>query len=160
MPPAMTLSSVVDADRSGEQLAFRVLADGIFDRIRRKWKEVVASLPKVLRQSGSGMITGSTINYIAAHFIRSVLDWRRSNRRLSALRTGWQCTCLHPADPLLQGAGLRADFTQPPTSSLRADSFGDGEMKRFLGRNGRFMRRLNFERCLFAERLRHERYSR
>lgn len=33
-------------------------------------------------------------------------------------------------------------------------------MKRFLGRNGRFMRRLNFERCLFAERLRHERYSR
>ena len=38
-------------------------------------------------------------NNIAAHFIRSVLDWRRSNRRLSALRTGWQCACLHPADP-------------------------------------------------------------
>lgn len=38
-------------------------------------------------------------NNIAAHFMRSVLDWRRSNRRLSALRTGWQCACLHPADP-------------------------------------------------------------
>ncbi|MFH0295870.1 glycosyltransferase family A protein [Bradyrhizobium sp. 31Argb] len=38
-------------------------------------------------------------NNIAAHFMRSVLDFRRSNRRLSALRTGWQCACLHPADP-------------------------------------------------------------
>jgi glycosyltransferase involved in cell wall biosynthesis len=38
-------------------------------------------------------------NNVAAHFIRSVLDWRRSNRRLSALRTGLQCACLHPADP-------------------------------------------------------------
>ncbi|WP_271527570.1 glycosyltransferase family A protein [Bradyrhizobium sp. CCBAU 25338] len=38
-------------------------------------------------------------NNIAAHFIKSVLERRRSNRRLSALKTGLQCACLHPADP-------------------------------------------------------------
>jgi glycosyltransferase involved in cell wall biosynthesis len=38
-------------------------------------------------------------NNIAAHFMRSALDWRRSNRRFSAVRTGWQCACLHPTDP-------------------------------------------------------------
>ncbi|MGC0388727.1 glycosyltransferase involved in cell wall biosynthesis [Bradyrhizobium liaoningense] len=38
-------------------------------------------------------------NNIAAHFMSSVLDLCRSNRRLLALKTGWQCACLHPADP-------------------------------------------------------------
>ncbi len=37
-------------------------------------------------------------NNIAAHFISSVLDQRQVRRRLAALRTGWDCVCLHPMD--------------------------------------------------------------
>jgi glycosyltransferase involved in cell wall biosynthesis len=58
-------------------------------------------------------------NNIAAHFMRSVLDWRRSNRRLSALRTGWQCACLHPADPHYYKALLYALISPNVVSRLR-----------------------------------------
>jgi glycosyltransferase involved in cell wall biosynthesis len=60
-------------------------------------------------------------NNIAAHFMRSVLDWRRSNRRLSALRTGWQCVCLHPADPHYYKALVYALFSPSVVSGLRRD---------------------------------------
>lgn len=60
-------------------------------------------------------------NNIAAHFIRSVLDWRRSNRRLSALRTGWQCACLHPADPHYYKALVYALISPSVASRLRRD---------------------------------------
>lgn len=35
-PLATTLSSIVDAVKSGQQLEFHLLADGVFDRIQRK----------------------------------------------------------------------------------------------------------------------------
>jgi glycosyltransferase involved in cell wall biosynthesis len=60
-------------------------------------------------------------NNIAAHFMRSVLDWRRSNRRLAALRTGWQCACLHPADPYYYKALVCAVIPPSVTSRLRRD---------------------------------------
>jgi hypothetical protein len=60
-------------------------------------------------------------NNIAAHFMRSVLDLRRSNRRLSALRTGWQCACLHPADPHYYKALAYALIPARVTSRLRRD---------------------------------------
>jgi glycosyltransferase involved in cell wall biosynthesis len=59
-------------------------------------------------------------NNIAAHFMRSVLDLRRSNRRL-ALRTGWQCACLHPADPHYYKAIAYALMPPSVTSRLRRD---------------------------------------
>ncbi|MGX9429211.1 MULTISPECIES: glycosyltransferase family A protein [Bradyrhizobium] len=58
-------------------------------------------------------------NNIAAHFMRSVLDWRRSNRRLSALRTGWQCACLHPADPHYYKALIYALISPSVAKRLR-----------------------------------------
>lgn len=60
-------------------------------------------------------------NNIAAHFMRSVLDCRRSNRRLSALRTGWQCACLHPTDPHYYKALAYALIPPGMTSRLRRD---------------------------------------
>lgn len=60
-------------------------------------------------------------NNIAAHFIRSVLDLRRSNHRLSALRTGWQCASLHPADPHYYKALAYALIPPGVTSRLRRD---------------------------------------
>jgi glycosyltransferase involved in cell wall biosynthesis len=48
---------------------------------------------------GSGGSRNSLMdNNLAAHFIQSVLDQRRANRRLAALRTGLDCVRLHPAD--------------------------------------------------------------
>lgn len=58
-------------------------------------------------------------NNIAAHFIRSVLEWRRSNRRLSALKTGWQCARLHPADPHYYKALVYALISPSVASRLR-----------------------------------------
>jgi hypothetical protein len=60
-------------------------------------------------------------NNIAAHFMRSVLDCRRSNRRLSALRTGWQCARLHPADPHYYKALAYALIPPGMTNRLRGD---------------------------------------
>jgi glycosyltransferase involved in cell wall biosynthesis len=42
---------------------------------------------------------GTRDNNIASYFINSVLDQRRINRRLAALRTGVDCARLHPLDP-------------------------------------------------------------
>lgn len=47
-------------------------------------------------------------NYIASHFICSVLDLRRVERRLEALKTGWFCSLLHPADPVYHKALIYA----------------------------------------------------
>jgi glycosyltransferase involved in cell wall biosynthesis len=60
-------------------------------------------------------------NNIAAHFMRSVLDLRRSNRRWSAVKTGWQCACLHPADPHYYKALAYALIPLGVTSRLRRD---------------------------------------
>lgn len=38
-------------------------------------------------------------NNIAAHFMDSALGLRQADRRWEALKTGWQCVLLHPADP-------------------------------------------------------------
>jgi glycosyltransferase involved in cell wall biosynthesis len=58
-------------------------------------------------------------NNIAAHFMTSVLDLRRANRRLAALRTGWQCACLHPADPHYCKALVYALISSRVASRLR-----------------------------------------
>lgn len=60
-------------------------------------------------------------NNIAAHFINSVLDSRRSSRRLSALRTAWQCARLHPTDPYYYKALAYALMPPSLTSRLRRD---------------------------------------
>lgn len=60
-------------------------------------------------------------NNIAAHFINSVLDLRRSNRRLSALKVAWQCACLHPTDPYYYKALAYALMPPSVTSRLRRD---------------------------------------
>ncbi|WP_454618217.1 glycosyltransferase family A protein [Bradyrhizobium cenepequi] len=67
------------------------------------------------RQSQNSLLD----NNLAAHFMKSVLDWRRSNRRLSALRTGWQCACLHPADPHYYKALVYALISPSVVSRLR-----------------------------------------
>lgn len=71
--------------------------------------------------SGRGSHNSFLDNNIAAHFMSSVLDSRRSNRRLSALRTGWQCACLHPADPHYYKALAYAVIPLSVTSRLRRD---------------------------------------
>lgn len=43
-------------------------------------------------------------NYLASHFIGSVLDLRRARRRLEALKTGLFCSRLHPLDPVYHKA--------------------------------------------------------
>lgn len=68
-----------------------------------------------LRQSHNSL----SDNNIAAHFMRSVLDWRRSNHRLSALKTGWQCACLHPADPHYYKALVYALISPSVVNRLR-----------------------------------------
>jgi glycosyltransferase involved in cell wall biosynthesis len=60
-------------------------------------------------------------NNIAAHFMKSVLDLRRSNRRWSALKVGWRCACLHPADLHYYKALAYALIPRGITSHLRPD---------------------------------------
>lgn len=55
MPLATTPRSIVDADRSGKQSEFHVLADGVSDGIR---KRTVTSLAEGSASFGSGMMLG------------------------------------------------------------------------------------------------------
>lgn len=110
--------------RIGEQYPMRVLGECLYgyrilpDSLTRRdpaWREqfVVAALRQAcmrrglqydrvfphdapgIRRSRNSVLD----NNIAAYFIASVLDQRRANRRLAAVRTGLACARLHPWDP-------------------------------------------------------------
>lgn len=110
--------------RIGEQYPMRVLGECLYgyrilpDSLTRRdpaWREqfVVAALMQACARRGlkydlvfpdgavgSGRSRNSVLdNNIAAYFIASVLDQRRANRRLAAIRTGLACARLHPLDP-------------------------------------------------------------
>ena len=67
------------------------------------------------RKSRNSMVD----NNIAAHFMKSVLDLRRSGRRWAALTVGWRCACLHPADFHYYKALVYALMPRGITSYLR-----------------------------------------
>lgn len=58
-------------------------------------------------------------NYIASHFIGSVLDLRRARRRVEALKTGLFCSRLHPLDPVYHKALIYALTPGPLIPLLR-----------------------------------------
>lgn len=58
-------------------------------------------------------------NYIASHFISSVLDLRRARLRLEALKTGLYCSRLHPLDPVYHKALVYAVAPGPLIPFMR-----------------------------------------
>ena len=91
------------------------------EAFRRACERRGARFEPECEDSGHNSRNSQLDNNIAAHFMRSVLDLRRSNRRLSALWTGWQCARLHPADPHYYKALAYALIPPSVTSRLRRD---------------------------------------
>jgi glycosyltransferase involved in cell wall biosynthesis len=68
-------------------------------------------------------------NNLAASFIESVIDLRGSGRRMAALRTGLQCSRLHPADPHYHKALAYALMPRTMMDKLRARSSATERVK-------------------------------
>jgi glycosyltransferase involved in cell wall biosynthesis len=58
-------------------------------------------------------------NNIAAHFISSALSLRQADRKLAAVKAGWQCARLHPADPHYYKALIYAVLGPDAVDGLR-----------------------------------------